>query len=204
MLDAAFGANLSLGTEPTEVEKYLESVLHLGKLWGYIVLLDEADVCLEERSMESLARNALVSVFLRVLEYYEGILILTSNRVRTLYESFKSCIQLALHYARLKYEDRRKIWKNFIHRLRKIEEVRVDYDDLHRHMDDLARNKLNGRQIRNAITTARQFARHGEKEPDYAQLQQVIDIALKFDKHTKDMQGGMSDDARKREDGNRP
>jgi hypothetical protein len=44
------------------------------------VLLDESDVFLEEREKTGLQRNALVSVFLRVLEYYEGILILTSNR----------------------------------------------------------------------------------------------------------------------------
>lgn len=62
-----------IGTEPGEVEIYLESVLTLGKIWGCVVLLDEADVFLEQRSLDDLRRNALVSVFLRVLEYYEGI-----------------------------------------------------------------------------------------------------------------------------------
>lgn len=48
---------------------------------GYIVvLLDESEVFLEERTQADLERNALVSVFLRALEYYDGILILTSNR----------------------------------------------------------------------------------------------------------------------------
>ena len=91
-----------LGTDPTKVEEYLESVLYLGKIWDCVVLLDEADVYLEQRSMESLARNALVSVFLRVIEYFEGILILTSNRVGTFDEAFKSRLQLALHYEKLK------------------------------------------------------------------------------------------------------
>lgn len=62
-----------------------------------VVLLDEADVFLEERDMKDLNRNALVSVFLRALEYYNGIVILTSNRVGTFDEAFKSRIQLALH-----------------------------------------------------------------------------------------------------------
>lgn len=57
-----------IGTEPEQVEDYLESVLHLGKTWGCVVLLDEADVFLEQRGLEDLKRNALVSVFLRVLE----------------------------------------------------------------------------------------------------------------------------------------
>ena len=193
-----------LGTEPTEVEKYLESVLYLGKIWDCVVLLDEADVYLEERSMESLARNALVSVFLRVLEYYEGILILTSNRVGTFDESFKSRIQLALHYEKLKLKDRKIIWENFFRRLQTFDEVGIDFDDVYKHINDLARNELNGRQIRNAITTGRQLSRHLEKDLDYEDLQKVIKIALKFDRLTTDMQGGMNDDERKREDGIRP
>lgn len=56
-----------VGTKVEDVEKYLESVLYLGKLWGCVVLLDEADVFLEQRSLEDLQRNALVLVFLRVL-----------------------------------------------------------------------------------------------------------------------------------------
>ena len=70
-----------VGIKAEKVEKYLESVLHLGKIWGCVVLLDEADIFLEQRSLENMKRNAPVSVFLRVLEYYEGILVLTSNRV---------------------------------------------------------------------------------------------------------------------------
>ena len=193
-----------LGAEPTKIEDYLESVLYLGKIWNCVVLLDEADVYLEERSMESLTRNALVSVFLRVLEYYEGILILTSNRVGTFDESFKSRIQLALHYDALKFQDRCTIWENFFRRLETFVEVGIDFDDIYRHLKDLARNELNGRQIRNAITTSRQLARYQGKDLKFADLQQVIKLALKFNKHTTDLQGGMNDDERKREDGIRP
>ena len=71
-------------------------------------------------------------------------------------------------------------------------------------MNDLARNELNGRQIRNAITTARQLAQHLGKDLDYDDLQKVIQIALTFDKHTAEMQGGMNDDEKKRDDGIRP
>lgn len=49
-------------------------------------MLDEAEVFLEERTQADLQRNALVSVFLRALEYYDGILILTTNRGKDLYE----------------------------------------------------------------------------------------------------------------------
>lgn len=85
-----------IGTEPEAVEKYLESVFHLGKIWDCVVLLEEAEAFLEHRILQDLKRNALVSNFLRALEYYEGILILTTNRVGTFDEAFKSRIQLAL------------------------------------------------------------------------------------------------------------
>ena len=190
-----------LGTDPTKVEEYLESVLYLGKIWDCVVLLDEADVYLEQRSMESLARNALVSVFLRVIEYYEGILILTSNRVGTFDEAFKSRLQLALHYQKLKSKDRCKIWENFIKRLETLEETGVDFDDLYKHVDDLARHELNGRQIRNAITTARQLALYEEKDLNFNDLLQVIKVALKFDKYTTEMQEGRTDDEVMRSEG---
>ena len=190
-----------LGTDPTKVEEYLESVLYLGKIWDCVVLLDEADVYLEQRSMESLARNALVSVFLRVIEYYEGILILTSNRVGTFDEAFKSRLQLALHYEKLKLKDRRMIWENFIKRLETLEETGVDFDDLYKHVDDLARHELNGRQIRNAITTARQLALYEEKDLNFNDLLQVIKVALKFDKYTTEMQEGRTDDEVMRSEG---
>lgn len=70
-----------IGTEPEIVERCLESARHLSKIWSCVVLLDEADLFLEQRTLNDLKRNALVSSFLRVLEYYNGILILTSNRV---------------------------------------------------------------------------------------------------------------------------
>lgn len=102
-----------IGTEPEAVEHNLQNILHLGQAWGCVVLLDEADVFLEQRSLEDLRRNALVSVFLRVLEYYEGILILTSNRVGTFDEAFRSRIQLSIHYKNLNAEDRALIWAKF-------------------------------------------------------------------------------------------
>jgi hypothetical protein len=39
--------------------------------WGAVLLLDEADVFMEARNSTDLWRNELVSIFLRMLEYYE-------------------------------------------------------------------------------------------------------------------------------------
>ncbi|KAG5743828.1 hypothetical protein H9Q70_013464 [Fusarium xylarioides] len=114
-----------VGTKAEEVERYLEVVSLLGKTWGCVMLLDEADVFLEQWKLDSLERNALVSVFLRALEYYDGIMILTSNRVGIFDKAFKSRIQLSLRYNDLEEGQRRQIWLNFINRLEKLEAQRI-------------------------------------------------------------------------------
>lgn len=70
-------------TKAEDIEIYIKSVLYLSHIWGCVVLLDETDIFLEQQSLEDLEQNTLVSVFLRVLEYYDSILILTSHRVGT-------------------------------------------------------------------------------------------------------------------------
>lgn len=105
---------------------------------------------LEERQPTDPARNALVSVFLRVLEYYDGILILTSNRVGTFDEAFKSRVQLAVHYPALDETGRIEIWRNFICAL-KDRDVLMNFEELDRKVRVLAINNLNRRQIQNLV-----------------------------------------------------
>ena len=176
-----------VGTTPKEVESYLESVLHLGKIWGCVVLLDDADVFLEQRSLDDLQRNALVSVFLRALEYYDGILILTSNRVGTFDEAFRSRIQLALHYPNLGPQQRLRIWQTFIARLEFLDEESIDIKDLQDNLHLLKEEKLNGRQIRNIITTARQYAKWKKTTLTYEHLKDVVQVTGRFDTYLNNL-----------------
>ncbi|KAB2571245.1 ATP-dependent zinc metalloprotease FtsH [Lasiodiplodia theobromae] len=191
-----------IGIEPREVEKYLESVFYLGRIWDCVVLLDEADVFLEQRSLEDLARNALVSVFLRTLEYYSGILILTSNRVGTFDEAFKSRIQLALHYKNLDQPQRAQIWTNFITRLQDLNES-MDADGILAKVKDLSEYPMNGRQIRNAITTARQLALYNDEPLNVGHLQHSIAVSGEFDKYLIKVKGDVDDDELAKEEGYR-
>ena len=187
-----------IGTNAEAVERYLNTVLHLGKIWNCVLLLDEADVFLEERSMSDLKRNSLVSVFLRILEYYDGILILTSNRVGMFDEAFKSRIQVALHYENLNRSARKKIWQNFLDMLEEDEED-VNFDEIKFHLDDLAGKELNGRQIRNVRTTARQLAIYRNQRLDWQHLEQALSVSSDFSEYLKRMQGH-TDDQRMRDD----
>lgn len=181
-----------IGTNAEAVENYLSTVLHLGKIWNCVLLLDEADVFLEERSMADLKRNSLVSVFLRILEYYDGILILTSNRVGIFDEGFKSRIQVALHYENPDRPARKKIWQNFLDMLEEDEE-NVNFDEIKLHLDDLAGTELNGRQIRNVLTTARQLADFKNERLDWGHLTQALSVSSDFNAYLKRMQGHTDD-----------
>lgn len=177
-----------IGTDAEGVEKYLESALYLGTIWDCVVLLDEADVFLEERTQNDMARNALVSVFLRVLEYFNGILILTSNRVGLFDEAFKSRMQLAIRYPPLDEEGRAKIWDNFFKALHKTQ-ADMDFEDLSDNVKGLARKGLNGRQIRNVIKTARQLAAFRRQRFGMQHLECAIEVVEEFEKYLVDTRG---------------
>ncbi|KAG6353979.1 hypothetical protein INS49_004950 [Diaporthe citri] len=182
-----------IGTDPKDVENYLETVLYLGKTWDCVLLLDEADVFLEERTMADLQRNSLVSIFLRTLEYYDGILILTSNRVGTFDEAFKSRIQVAIHYESLTKKSRRAIWRNFFDMIEESEDEDANMAELERRLDELAAHEMNGRQIRNALLTARQLAKHEGERLDWKHLNQAMKTAADFNKYLKTVKGHSDD-----------
>jgi len=57
-----------LSTDAAKLEVQLSRIFKIISPWNAILLLDEVDVFLEQRSSD-LVRNSLVSVFLRKLEY---------------------------------------------------------------------------------------------------------------------------------------
>jgi len=79
-----------LGTDAKSVDKALIQILELAQTWKAVLLLDEADVFLYQRSSNDVIRNALVSIFLRQLEYYQGILFLTTNMIAQCDLAFES------------------------------------------------------------------------------------------------------------------
>lgn len=74
---------------------------------------DEADVFLQERKRAELQQNALVSVLLRELEYFQGILIMTTNRIVSLDYAVQSRIHYAIKYLPLKADLMDIIWRNY-------------------------------------------------------------------------------------------
>lgn len=98
-----------LGLSVAEMEQALKDALTRAQRWGAIMLIDEADVYIKRRD-DNIAANAVVGVFLRVLEYFNGLLFLTTNRVGDIDEAIISrCIAMIQYYPP-NLDDRRKIW----------------------------------------------------------------------------------------------
>ncbi|KAI9773325.1 MAG: hypothetical protein M1840_007540 [Geoglossum simile] len=145
-----------IGYDTDQVERNLAKHFTLAHKWGCVMLLDEADVFLTKRNKEDLRRNGLVSVFLRVLEYYSGILFLTTNRVGTFDDAFKSRVHLSLYYPALDEASTTKVWEmNLARTIKNKKEFRVEEGQILRfakaNFEELS---WNGRQIKNAFQTA--------------------------------------------------
>lgn len=98
-----------LGLNVAEMEKTLKEVLTRAQRWGAVMLIDEADVYIKRRD-DNITMNAVVGVFLRVLEYFNGLLFLTTNRVDDIDEAIVSrCIAL-IRFHPPSRDDRLRIW----------------------------------------------------------------------------------------------
>ncbi|GJE84501.1 ATPase family AAA domain-containing protein [Phanerochaete sordida] len=165
------GSN-DLGRDANTLDSALQSVFDVANTWKAIVLIDEADVFLEQRSLHDLERNAMVAVFLRHLEYYAGILFFTTNRVKTFDEAFLSRVHVALHFGELSQDAKMQIWAAFLRKVRVV----VTQNQL----AQLAGRTVNGREIKNAARTASSLALGRGEELCYAHVAETLDAMAVF------------------------
>ncbi|PCH35808.1 nucleoside triphosphate hydrolase protein [Wolfiporia cocos MD-104 SS10] len=145
-----------LGTNAESLDNNLTRVFKVAATWGAVCLIDEADVFLEERSLQFIERNAMVAVFLRQLDpsthrYFRGILLLTTNRVRVFDEALQSRIHISIRYSDLTPEVRRQIWLAF---LRKVNGDVSNGGVTEEELAELGEKDVNGRQIKNVVKMA--------------------------------------------------
>ncbi|TVY86811.1 ATPase family AAA domain-containing protein 3B [Lachnellula willkommii] len=166
-----------IGTNETLLEQQLFKWFRLAEIWGAVMLIDEADIYLERRATQDLQRNSLVSgkntFFLRMMEYYRGILFLTTNRVGHFDDAFVSRIHVVIRYENFTDSERERIWNQFFTKLQ-TERRDITISRKARQYvlkgDDMRRIPWNGREIRNAFQTAvalaeYRFAEIQDKEP---------------------------------------
>ena len=146
-----------LGTVPHVVQQGLQTAFQLARNWSAVLLLDEADVFMEKRSTHDMARNQLVSLFLQSLEYYQGTLFLTTNRVESFDPAFESRVHISIYYSELSADSRREVWKTFFSLDSKREKVTQSISDVD--IEEFVQMEMNGRQIKNVVKSASLLAR---------------------------------------------
>lgn len=166
-----------LGVSLDSLEKNLLEILERSSRWSAILLIDEADVYIHERGSD-IIQNAIVGVFLRVLEYYRGILFMTSNRGDIIDDAIMSRKTAHIQYTLPEPEQQREIWRVLSHEFKValskelIEELLVVFPN------------LSGRDIKNHIKLAKLLSLKLEK-PMEVSLFQYIHKYLVVDKVTK-------------------
>jgi hypothetical protein len=99
-----------LGTTPEDLEAELLKVFARAKRWNAVLLLDEADVYVHERG-DNMEQNAIVGVFLRVLEYQSTVMFLTTNRPQDVDDAVASRCLARLTYRLPTIEEQKCIWQ---------------------------------------------------------------------------------------------
>lgn len=139
-----------LGTNPDTLETRLAQILDVATIWNAVLLLDEADIFLAQRNTTDIVRNAMVGVFLRLLEYHQGVLFLTSNLGDSIDRAFMSRISVILDFKAMDESTRSKVWHNLLAAAGLSSGGAAEY---------LAQYDLNGRQIKNVIRTTQALAK---------------------------------------------
>ncbi|KAM0330094.1 hypothetical protein ACHAQA_004265 [Verticillium albo-atrum] len=151
------------------VDSDFTAAFKLASRWGAVLLIDECDLYLEQRSDTSTQRNKLVSRFLTELEYYPSLLFLTTNRERVLDPAVYSRIHLTINYPALDAPSRTKIWTTFL-----SHGTESSISD--RELEVLASIDVNGRRIRNIVKTTKIMAKRAGRPICFDDVRKVMRI----------------------------
>lgn len=185
-----------------DVEAHLRKWFYLAAKWDAILLIDEADLFLEQRKEGDLGRNSLSTVFLRTMEYYKGVLFLTTNRPGHIDDSFISRITCPIAYHRLSAETKEKIVRKFVKRFEETGTIEVEPAAVKYLVGNC--QDLNGRQLRNVLQNAvasaevklraeRRFAANRGRPPGEAQDQSIVSVKMHHVKAAVERQGEFRD-----------
>lgn len=129
-----------LGTTATNIEQNLRIIFERVQKWNAVLLFDEIDIFLFKREND-LDQSAVVGIFLRLLDYFSGLIFFTTNRKEVLDPAILSRISLNIKYPSLDEQSRLMIWQELL----KNASLKINQ------LEILPKIQLNGRQIKNAI-----------------------------------------------------
>ena len=166
-----------LGLNPQEIEKSLQAILRRADKWGAVLLIDECDAYVSKRG-EDMVQNAVVGVFLRLLEYYRGILFLTTNRHDIIDDAIVSRLTAHIRYA----VPERPFQLRILNLLAKKFEVEITDKEADAILDKYP--QVTGRDIRNLLKLVKKYYHKENKQVKLtADMLNPIQKFIPFIKH---------------------
>jgi SpoVK/Ycf46/Vps4 family AAA+-type ATPase len=185
-----------IGTASLKATQYLQGVSKLCNAWNCVVLFDNADIFFEQMRTQELERNAMVLSFLRSLESFKTLVVLTTNRVGVFDETVRSRIHLVVCVQKWDALTRKKVWKKMLS-THSDDNYTAEGDQLLDQVKDFTELPLNGWEISNMVKMAAQLARaHDQKlrrdhfvvvsknSKDFSDLK-IDHMALELKKHER-------------------
>lgn len=100
----------TLGTAASVISKSLDEIFRRSARWKCALLIDEADVFVMTRG-DDMERNAVTAEFLRSLEYFPGMIFMTTNRPDDIDEAVISRCAAVLHFDPPSADAAKRIWR---------------------------------------------------------------------------------------------
>lgn len=147
-----------LGIHSDAVEENLDKILKRAQRWGAVMLIDEADVYIRQRGND-IDHNAVVASFLRTLEYFHGLLFLTTNRVNDVDDAIASRCIATIVFESPKAEEAKRIWRVLANQFQ--------FDISDELIDDLVEHfkGISGRDIKELLKLTAKWCRQKNVEP---------------------------------------
>ncbi len=158
-----------LGACVEDMENALRNLLDVAAAWKAVVLIDEVDIFLQARDGADVARNAMVAVFLRMLEYQDGVMFLTTNRSSNLDGAVSSRIAVHFRFPEADAVKQARVWSNLLGKAGVPDAARQAI---------LAMDKpaMNAREIKSAVRHAMTLARSEGAEVSPAHVAEFLSI----------------------------
>ena len=205
-----------LGSHPSAIEAKLTEILDLALQWRCVVLLDEADTFINQRNSLDRTANEIVSIFLRQLEYFRGIIFLTSNLPHKIDEAFRSRCRLHIPYPTLEPSSRREVWrinfrsKNLIPGEDDLNIMITETEDASKVMlstedwNELIDWKLSGREIHNVVENVVLWCTSTSRDVSLGELEQTIQLTVPYARKESDLSRSLLESAHTEPESERP
>lgn len=160
-----------LGVDPEKLEEKLGEVLSRAARWNAVLLLDEADVYIRKR-MKDVHQNAIVGVFLRVLEYYKGVMFMTTNLADDIDDAIESRFTARIEFMQHTPEELTRIWEILSKQL----SVPVSPQDIAKMVEEYPH--IAGRSVRSVLKLCGMLSAYKKVEVNYGVLKHAAKFAI--------------------------